>query len=247
MTPKYTTNVVFLALTAVWVALVFACGFIPVYYLPGTTVTITFSSIMFSALTAPMLGSFWGVVSGFIFGWLALFVPGASIGPLTFLTPTMAALMSGLFLFNRWKEAALIFCLQLVIWFLNPFAWYQAMPIITWDYWVVLALIVIPPVRKWIISSITSRNPANLTIALWCLAYIAHIGGETATGNNIFLWTLGWDTPAFYSYWVPVTAYYAIADSLNCLAGAIIGTAVLLALKRANLRILAIDFQKTEK
>jgi hypothetical protein len=121
------------------------------------------------------------------------------------------------------------------------------MPIVTWEYWLVLALIVIPPVRKWIIGSITSRNPANLTIALWCLAWIALVGGDTATGNNIGVWTLGWGTPGMYLYWVPVTAYYAIADSLNCLAGATIGTAVLLALRRANIRILAIDFLKTEK
>jgi len=38
-----------------------------------------------------------------------------------------------------------------------------------------------------------------------------------------------------------VTVYYAIADSLNCLAGAIIGTAVLLALKRANIKNIAIE------
>ena len=248
MAPKHITNVVFLALTAMWVALVLACAWIPAYPVLGTTATITFSSILFSALTAPVLGLFWGCVSGFIFGWLVSSVaPSASIGPLTFLTPTMAALMGGLVLFNRWKEATLIFCLQLVIWFLNPFAWYQAMPIVTWEYWLVLALIVIPPVRKWIIGSITSRNPANLTIALWCLAWIALVGGDTATGNNIGVWTLGWGTPGMYLYWVPVTAYWAVADSLNCLAGATIGTAVLLALRRANLRVLALDFLKTEK
>ena len=248
MTPKYITNVLFLALTAMWVALVLACAWIPAYPVLGTTATITFSSILFSAMTAPILGPLWGGVSGFIFGWLVSFVnPAASIGPLTFLTPTMAALMSGLVLFNRWKEATLIFCLEMVIWFLYPFAWYQAMPITTWQYWLVLAFIIIPPVRKWIVGSITSRNPANLTIALWCLAWIALIGGDTATGNNIAVWTLGYGTPAMYVYWVPVTVYYAIAGALNCLAGATIGTAVLLALRRANLRVLAVDSLKTEK
>jgi len=249
MTPKYITNVVFLALTAIWVALVLACSWIPAYPILGSTAYITFSSIMFSALTAAILGIFWGCVSGFVFGWLVLFVnPSATfLGPLTFLTPTVAALMSGLVLFNRWKEATLIFCLEMVIWFLHPFAWYQAMPITTWQYWLALAFIVIPPVRKWIVGSITSRNPANLTIALWCLAWIALVGGDTATGNNIAIWTLGWGTPGMYLYWVPVTAYWAVADSLNCLAGATIGTAVLLALRRANLRVLALDFLKTEK
>ena len=248
MPPKYITNTVFLALTAMWVSLVLACSLIPAYPVLGTTATITFSSVMFSALTAPILGLFWGSISGFVFGGLVSFVnPATSIGPLTFLTPTLSALMGGLVLFNRWKEATLIFCLQLMIWFLNPFAWYRLMPIITWEYWLVLALIAIPPVRKWIISSITSRNPANLTAALWCLAWIAHIGGEVATGNNIGVWILEWGTPGMYLYWVPVTAYYAVADSLNCLAGATIGTAVLLALRRANLRVLAVDFLKTEK
>jgi hypothetical protein len=39
-----------------------------------------------------------------------------------------------------------------------------------------------------------------------------------------------------------MTAYYAIADSLGCLSGAIIGTLALVALKAANLRFLAVDF-----
>jgi hypothetical protein len=159
----------------------------------------------------------------------------------------MAALLSGLVLFNRWKEATIIFGLELAIWFAHPFAWYQAMPIITWNYWIVLAFIVIAPVRKWIINSIVSREPAHFMAALWCLAWIARIGGDVATGNNIGVWVLGWGTPGMYPYWAPVTVYYAIADSLNCLAGASIGTAVLLTLKRANLRVLAIDYLKSER
>jgi len=78
-------------------------------------------------------------------------------------------------------------------------------------------------------------------------AWIARIGGDVATGNNIGVWVLGWGTPGMYPYWAPVTVYYAIADSLNCLAGASIGTAVLLTLKRANLRVLAIDYLKSER
>jgi hypothetical protein len=249
MTTKYITNAVFLALTGVWVALVLACAWIPAYPVLGTAATITFSSILFSALTAPILGPLWGGLSGFVFGWLVGFVnPGAAFfGPLTFLTPMIGALMGGLVLFNRWKEATLIFCLEMVIWFLHPFAWYQAMPITTWQYWLVLAFIVIPPVRKWIVGSITSRNPAHLTAALWCLAWIALIGGDTATGNNIAIWIQGYGNSNWYNIWVPMTGYYAIAGALNCLAGATIGTAVLLALRRANLRVLAVDSLKTEK
>jgi hypothetical protein len=97
-------------------------------------------------------------------------------------------------------------------------------------------------VRKWIVKSIVSREPANLPIALWCLAWIARIGGDVATGNNIGVWILNWGVPEMYPYWVPMTIYYAVADSLNCVAGAIIGTLVLLATKRAGLRILAVDF-----
>jgi hypothetical protein len=145
-------------------------------------------------------------------------------------------------LFNRWKEAALIFILEMAIWFSHPFAWYEAMPIITWQYWVVLALIVIPPVRKWIIRSIVSREAAHLPVALWCLAWIARIGGDVATGNNIGVWIMNWGVPEMYPYWAPMTIYYAIADSLNCLGGAIVGSLALLALKRANLRVLAVDF-----
>lgn len=247
MVQKYVTNAIFLALTGMWTALVLACAWIPAYPVLGTPAMITLSSIVFSSLTAPLLGPFWGTLSGFIFGWLVPYVnPQTSIGLLTFLSPTMAALMSGLVLFNRWKEATLIFALEMVVWFSHPFAWYEAMPIITWQYMPVLVFIVVPPVRKWISNSIISRNPTSLPIALWCIAWIARIGGDVATGNNIGVWVLNWGVPGMYPFWAPVTIYYAIADSLNCLVGAIIGTAVLLALKRANIKTLAVDFLESK-
>lgn len=244
---KYVSNTRFLALTGMWIALVLACAWIPAYPVLGTPAVITLSNILFSSLTSPLLGPLWGTLSGFIFGWLVPYInPTTSIGLLTFLSPTMAALMSGLVLFNKWKEATLIFALEMAIWFAHPFAWYEAMPLITWQYWLVLVFIVVPPLRRWIITSITTRNPANLPIALWCLAWVARIGGDVATGNNIAVWVLNWGIPDMYPFWAPMTIYYAIADSLNCLAGATIGTAVLLALKRTNVKILALDFLESK-
>jgi hypothetical protein len=43
-----------------------------------------------------------------------------------------------------------------------------------------------------------------------------------------------------------MTLYYAIADSLNCLAGAIIGAGVLLALKRSGISITAVDYLQSK-
>ncbi len=232
-----------IALIAVWTALLLSVSFLIIYPLPGISVSITFSSVLLSSLTAPILGPIYGTISGLIFGWTVPYVnPATSIGILTFLAPTLAALMSGLVLFNRWKEAILILLAQLVIWFVHPFAWYELMPIITWEYWLVLALIAIPPVRKWIINTIVTRNEKYLPIALWCLAWIARIGGDVITGNNISVWVLGWGVPDLYAYWAPMTLYYAVADSLNCLIGAIIGTGVLVALKRNGIRITAVDY-----
>jgi len=245
---KYLTNAIFLALTGVWVALVLASALIPTYPILGFPVVITFSSVLFAGLTSPLLGPLWGTLSGFVFGWLVPYVnPATQMGLLTFLGPTMSALMSGLVLFNRWKEATLIFAVQMVIWFSHPFAWYEDMLIITWQYWLVLALIVIPPIRRWIVNSITARNPSNLPIALWCLAWIARIGGDVATSNNNAVWVLNWGVPEMYPFWAPMTIYYAITDSLNGVAAAIVGTAVLLALKRANIKVLAVDFLELKK
>jgi hypothetical protein len=246
MARRELTNVVFVALSAMWIALTLACSWIPTYPIPGTPAVITFSSILYSGLTSPLLGLFWGSFSGFIFGWLVPYAnPNTAIfGPLTFLSPTMAALTSGLFLFNRWKEATLVFAVQLAIWFSHPFAWYKAMPIVTWQYWLALALIVIPPVRKWVVNSIVERKPKNLTIALWCLAWIAYIGGDTATGNNLSVWIFGYGTPDWYYVWVPYTAYYAVAGALTCIGAAVIGSGALLALKKANMRIIALDQTK---
>ena len=67
------------------------------------------------------------------------------------------------------------------------------------------------------------------------------------TSNNNAVWILGWGTPEMYPFWAPLTIYYAIADSLNCLAGAIIGTATLLALDKAGIKNLAIDALETEE
>ncbi|MDH5390400.1 MAG: hypothetical protein OEX10_04525 [Candidatus Bathyarchaeota archaeon] len=239
---RKTISSVYLALIAVWTALLLACAFLIIYPIPGTPASITFSSVLLSSLTAPLLGPLYGTTAGFIFGWLVPYVnPATSIGILTFLTPTLAALMSGLVLFNRWKEATLIFLCQIAIWLAHPFAWYQLMPLVTWQYWIVLAFIVVPPIRKWIIHSIVSRDQKHLPIALWCLAWIARIGGDVATGNNIAVWILNWTGPDFYPFWAPMTLYYAVADSLNCLVGAIIGTGVLTALKRSGIRITALD------
>jgi len=243
MTEKYVTNSLFLALTGVWTALMLALAVIPTYPVLGTSAMITLSGIVFSSLTTPLLGPLWGTLSGFVFGWLVPYVnPGTNMGLLTFLGPTMSALIGGLVLFSRWKEATLIFAVQMAVWFAHPFAWYQAMPIITWQYLPVLVFIIAPPIRKWIVNSIKARdNPTKLAIALWCLAWTARIGGEVAVSNNNAVWVLGWGTSDMYPYWAPATVYYAIADSLNCLAGAIIGTAVLLALKRANIKNIAIE------
>jgi hypothetical protein len=239
---KKTLSSITISLIAVWTALLLSVSFLLIYPLPGISVSITFSSVLLSSLTAPLLGPLYGTVSSLIFGWTVPYInPATSIGILTFLAPTLAALMSGLFLFNRWKEATLIFLGQLAIWFAHPFAWYQLMPIITWEYWLALAIIITPPVRKWIIHTLVTRNQKYLPIALWCLAWIARIGGDVVTGNNIAVWVLGWGVPEMYPYWAPMTAYYAIADSLNCLIGAIIGSGVLLALKKSGIRITALD------
>ncbi len=249
MVQRYVTNSVFVALTAIWSSLVLIFAWVPAYPVFGTSAVITVASIVSTALTAPILGPAWGTLAGFAYGFFSPYVnPSTSIGVLTFLAPTMAALMSGLVLFNRWKEAALILSAQIAIWFLHPFAWYQAMPIVTWEYWLAMALIIVPPVRKRILSAFRSRNPASLPIALWCLAWIARVGGEVVTGNNIGVWVNGWGVPSMYMFWAPLTIYYAIADSLGCLAGALIGTAVLVTLKSAKMRILAIDLveSKTE-
>lgn len=230
------------ALIAVWTALLLACTVIPAYPVFGTPATITFSSILLNSLTAPLLGPLYGMMSGFILGVLAPYVnPATSIGILTFVAPTLAALMAGLVLFNRWKEATLIFLVQLFIWLANPFAWYQLMPLIVWQYLPVLAFVLVPPIRKWIITSIVTANEKYLPVALWCLAWVSRIGGEVMTGNNIAVWVLNWTGPDFYPYWAPMTVYYAIADSLNCLAGAIIGSGVILALKRSGFRATALD------
>jgi uncharacterized membrane protein len=244
---RKTISSVYLALIAVWTALLLASSLLIVYPIPGTPASITFSSVLLSSLTAPLLGPLYGTISGFIFGCLVPYVnPATSIGILTFLAPTLAALMSGLVLFNRWKEATLIFLCQIAVWLANPFAWYQLMPLILWQYVPVLAFIVVPPIRKWIIHSIVSGNQKHLPIALWCLAWIARIGGDVATGNNIAVWILNWTGPGFYPFWAPMTLYYAIADSLNCFAGAIIGAGVLTALKRSGIRIVALDILRSK-
>jgi len=244
---KSSLRSIHIALVACWTALILAGVLVVIYPIPGTYIWITLASILSSSLTAPMLGPMGGTISGFIFGLAAPYVnPSTALGGLTFLPPTLAALTGGLFLFNRWKEATLVLVSQMVIWFIHPFAFYQLMPIVSWEYWLALAFIVTPPIRRRIIKAIVSRDPKTLTVALWCLAWVSRIGGDVITGNNIAVWIFGW-TYDMYVYWAPMTIYYAIVDSLNCLAGAVIGTAVLLALKNGGLRVLAVDFHSMLK
>ncbi len=242
--PKSKTRIgsIYLALIAIWVALLLASSLVPAYPVFGTGAVITFSSILHSSLTAPLLGPIFGTIAAFIFGWLIPYVnPLSSIGMLTFLAPTMAALVAGLVLFNRWKIATLILIAEIAIFLAHPFAWYQLMPIVVWPFIPIFIFVVVPPVRKWIINSIVTGDPKRLPIALFCLAFIARIGGDVATGNNIGVWVLGWGTPEMYPFWAPMTVYYAVADTLNCVAGAIIGAGVLTAVRRSGLRITALD------
>jgi uncharacterized membrane protein len=231
-----------IALMTIWTALLLAFSLLIIYPIPGTFVSITFSSVLHSSLTGPLLGPLFGTISGLIFGILIPYVnPASSIGILTFLSPTIAALLGGLVVFNRWKEATLIVIVEVAVWLANPFAWYQLMPIILWEFIPVFIFLVVPPVRKWIVNSLVTGDQKRLPIALFCLAFIARIGGDVATGNNIGVWVMGWGTPDMYPFWAPMTAYYAVADTLNCVAGAIIGAGVLTALRRSGLRITALD------
>jgi uncharacterized membrane protein len=240
--PKKKIATISITLTAMWATVLLISSTIPAYPVLGTAAVITFSSILLVGLTAVLLGPFYGALSGLIFGLLVPYInPSASIGILTFLAPTMAALMGGLVLFNRWKEAALILVIQIGIWVVNPFSWYQLMPLVLWQFIPVFIFILVPPVRNWIIKTIVNMDRKYLPVALWCLAFIARIGGEVATGNNIGIWVLGWTGEGFYPYWAPMTLYYAIADSINCLVGAVIGTGVLIALQSSNLHVTAVD------
>jgi hypothetical protein len=239
---RKTTPAIYIALIAIWTALLLAVSVLPAFPILGTGAQITVSSVLLSSLTAPLLGPVYGVTSGFIFGLVVPYVnPATSIGLLTFLAPTMSALMAGLLLFNKWKEATVVLAVQLVVWLANPFAYYQLMPIVLWEIAPVLIFMVVPPVRKGIINAIVNLDKKYLPAALWCLAWVARIGGDTMTGNNIGVWVMGWGVPEMYPYWAPMTLYYAIADSLICLTGALIGTGVLIALQRSGFRFSAID------
>lgn len=242
LTNKKTTATIYIALIAIWTALLLAVSMIPAFPILGTGATITVSSVLLSSLTAPLLGPVYGVASGLIFGMVVpYFNPATSIGLLTFLAPTFSALMAGLLLFNRWKEATGILVIQIAIWLVHPFAFYELMPIILWEFIPVFIFLLVPPVRKGIINSIVTVNKKYLPIALWCLAWTARIGGDVVTGNNIGVWVMGWGVPEMYPFWAPMTLYYAIADSLICLTGALIGTGVLVALQRSGFRYTAID------
>jgi len=235
-------NSINIAMITVWTALLLAFSIFIIYPIPGTPAAITFSSVLHSSLTGPLLGPLFGTISGLIFGILIPYVnPASSIGILTFLSPTIAALLGGLVVFNRWKEATLIVVVEVAVWLANPFAWYQLMPVILWEFVPVFIFLVVPPVRKWIVNSIVAGDQKRLPIALFCLAFIARIGGDVATGNNVAVWVLNWTGPGFYPYWAPMTLYYAVADTLNCVAGGIIGAGVLTALRRSGLRITALD------
>jgi hypothetical protein len=240
--PRKMFTSITVALIAIWTALLLALSVIPAYPILGTGAQITLSNILHSSLTAPLLGPIFGTLSGLIVGVLIpYFNPASSIGLLTFLAPTLSALTAGLVLFNRWKIATLILVLEVAIWMANPFAWYQLMPIVMWGFIPVFIFVLVPPVRKFIVNSIMTLNPRRLPIALFCLAFIARIGADVATGNNIAVWVLGWGTTEMYPYWAPMTIYYGIADSLNCFAGAMIGAGVLLAVNRSGLRVTALE------
>lgn len=235
---KPTIGGVHVAFIAMWIAILLAVSAVPAYPIPGIPGSITVASALSAGLTAPLMGPWAGLVAGLVYGLLAvtLFPYTAFFGLLTALCPFMGFFIGGLTLYNKWKWAGGVFAVLLAVWFTHPFAWENGMPLVAWEQFVALGIILIPPIRKWVIDSVVERDPKRMILALSLLGWVSRMGDVT-TGNILAVRVIEF---TIIEYWVPMIPYYAITDSLTCLLGAVVGSAVLVALKRVKIKM-AVD------
>jgi hypothetical protein len=228
---------------ALYAALVGATSLIPlIFYAEGGGYT---------ALSSP-LGLFAGLVLGPIPGFIATLAgsiiilmlnPAAmSVGPIGLVNPSIQPLFAGLVVNKKWYYAtgagivAQIVGFQIVPWiFPGPIAGYAthdpvAMFMATWVYWggVVVGLITFPTiVPKWIMSN----DPKKLFVCNLCLMWGVFDGiGGTWWANNLIFGTPPGLVIFITTYLVPWQRLIAYP------AAAIIGSSLIIALRKAKLR-----------
>ncbi|MCD6515372.1 MAG: hypothetical protein J7L07_10650 [Candidatus Odinarchaeota archaeon] len=231
---------VHIGLIIVWVAIKLAAAAIPTFPIPGLPGSLS-AAMFLKGLTGPLLGPYAGFVGGLAFGILNQFIfpYTAFFGPLTFLTNVTGFTFEGLALYPRkkgWIITVIYFIVMLLLWYFykGGAGLVGGMPLVTWEHWFAILILVIPWVRNFMQESLIKRdNPAKLFIALFLIGWVGSMA------NNIMGCVLAFYMWDFTNpiYWVPMIPYYAATDILASIIGSIVGTAVLISLKRANIRV----------
>ncbi|MGQ4914721.1 MAG: hypothetical protein ACP6IU_08215 [Candidatus Asgardarchaeia archaeon] len=231
---------VHIGLIAVWVAIKLAAAAIPTFPIPGLPGSLSAAGFL-RGLSGPLLGPYGGFLAGLAFGLLAqtIWPYTAFFGPLTFLTNVAGFTAEGLVLYPKkkgWIIVTIYYLIMLVLWYTykGGAGLVAGMPLVTWEHWFAIAIVVIPWVRNFVQESIIKRdNPMKLFIAIWLIGWVG------AMANNIMGCVLAFYMWDFTNpiYWVPMILYYAIEDFITSTIGAIVGTAVLISLMRARVRV----------
>jgi hypothetical protein len=219
------------SLLAIWAALFLASSAIPALPVPGMSGMITVNAIV-TAISGLILGPGAAIANaaGAIVSQI-LFPYGFSLGPLGFLTVTMGGLVAGLLMANKWKWAALAELLVVAAWFVNPKAWQPFMWAVPLPYTAVtLAVILIKPLREWILRMIATANKKWIWVAVFCVASCGH-AAEFLTTNAMtnWMWNLSWQ------YWVPTLPYWIGVDTVIIALSTVVGALVVIGLRRAHL------------
>jgi len=230
---------VHIGLIAVLIAIKLAAAAIPTFPVPGLPGALSAAGFL-RGLTGPLMGPIGGFVVGLVFGVLAqtIWAHTAFFGPFTFLTNVAGSSVEGLVLYPKkkgWIIAEIYFIVMLLLWYFykGGAGLVGGMPIVTWEHWFAIILLGLPWTRKLMQDAIIKRDdPKKLFIGIWFIGWIGAMGNNIM-GNVLAFYMWDFTNPI---YWVPMTGYYAVIDVLYSTVAAIVVSAILISLKRANIR-----------
>lgn len=218
------------AIIAAWASFIAISGLLPVLPVFGTGATFSLADsivVLGGVLFGPIAGAIAAATGGFIGQLLA--PQSAVFGVITFVCPTIAALIAGLLMKRKWAYVIGIFVILTILWFLLPLgrdAWF--VPAVN----IGITLILIVPAATWGVNQISSKDPKKMFIGVSLISFIG-AQASSALGNLMAL-------PMFAlprEVWLGVLPIMTPQRILFGILAAVIGVPLLLGLPKIGVQV----------
>ena len=218
----YQTTQQKIAVSGVMAALIIMAGFFPAVPLFGMGKVITVGAVIIpiiGILLGPVIGGYAALVGALIGQTIAPY--GAVFGFLTFIPPTLGAVIAGLLSHKKWKYAVLLMGSLVLLWYGTG----VGVQLFYFPYLHLLAVLIILLWRERL-----SRFDAHPLFTVFLICFCAILADHMA-GNLVFF-VVSNPTKAMFS---AVLVQYSVERTLMALFSAIIGVGVLTILREVKI------------